>query len=259
MRTAWLVSCGRMAYGDAWALQKTLLEARQAASVPDTVLFVEHPAVITLGRAAQASNVLVAPGLLAARGIELFQIERGGDVTYHGPGQLVGYPILDLRAFDEDVVRYVRTLEAALIAALAEWRIDAGRLAGYPGVWTGGAKIAAIGVAVKRKVTMHGFALNVDPDLGAFDLINPCGLGRPVTSMARVLGRPIPLDDAVPGVASALADAFAVRWEPRVLDDLRAALHSASAGAVRSERAGEESSGAEAPHDADRGAAATDA
>jgi lipoate-protein ligase B len=224
MRTAWFVHCGRLAYGDAWALQKALLAARQAASVPDTVLFVEHPPVITLGRAARASNVLAAPGLLAARGIEVFQIERGGDVTYHGPGQLVGYPIVDLRAFDEDVVRYVRTLEAALIDALRAWGIDAGRLAGYPGVWTGAAKIAAIGVAVKRKVTMHGFALNVDPDLEAFDLINPCGLGRPVTSMARVLGRPVAVDEAVPGVASACEAALAVRWEPRTLDDLRTAL-----------------------------------
>jgi lipoate-protein ligase B len=224
MRTAWFVPCGRLAYGDAWALQKTLLAARQAASVPDTVLFVEHPPVITLGRAARASNVLATPGLLAARGIEVFQIERGGDVTYHGPGQLVGYPIVDLRAFDEDVVRYVRALEGALIDALAAWGIDGGRLAGFPGVWTGGAKIAAIGVAVKRKVTMHGFALNVDPDLAAFDLINPCGLGRPVTSVARVLGCPVTLDEVVPRVGSALEAALAVRWEPRTLEDLRTAL-----------------------------------
>ncbi|HLW47505.1 MAG TPA: lipoyl(octanoyl) transferase LipB [bacterium] len=224
MRTAWLIGCERLAYGEAWALQKALLAARQAGSVPDTVLFVEHPPVITLGRAARASNVVAAPGLLAARGIDVFQIERGGDVTYHGPGQLVGYPILDLRAFDEDVVRYVRALEAALIAALAAWRIEAGRLAGFPGVWAGGAKVAAIGVAVKRKVTMHGFALNVDPDLAAFDLINPCGLGRPVTSMTRLLGRPVALDEAVPPVAAALADALAVRWQQRTLDDLRTAI-----------------------------------
>lgn len=238
MRTAWFVPCGRLAYGAAWALQKALLEARQGAAVPDTVLFVEHPPVITLGRAAHASNVLAAPGLLAARGIEVFQIERGGDVTYHGPGQLVGYPILDLCAFDEDVVRYVRTLEGALIAALAKWQIDAGRLTGFPGVWAGGAKIAAIGVAVKRKVTMHGFALNVDPDLGPFDLINPCGLGRPVTSMARVLGRPVSLDEAAPHVASALGDALAVRWETRALEELRAALGGDALRAAALEGAG---------------------
>lgn len=224
MRTAWLVRCGRLAFGEAWALQKSLLAARQAGVIPDAVVFVEHPPVITLGRAARASNVLAAPALLAARGIEMFQIERGGDVTYHGPGQLVGYPVIDLRAFNEDIGRYVRTLEAALIAALGGWGIAAERMAGFPGVWAGGAKVAAIGVAVKRKVTMHGFALNVDPDLGAFDLINPCGLGRPVTSIARLLGRPVSLDDATPAVGGALADAFEVRWEERTLEDVRAGL-----------------------------------
>jgi lipoate-protein ligase B len=249
MRTAWFVSCGRVPYGDAWTLQKSLLEARQAGAIPDAVLFVEHPPVITLGRAAHASNVLVPAGLLAARGIEVFQIERGGDVTYHGPGQLVGYPILHLRAFGEDVVRYVRTLEAVLIAALGTWHIDAGRLAGFPGVWTDGAKIAAIGVAVKRKVTMHGFALNVDPDLGAFDLINPCGLGRPVTSMARVLGRSVSLDEAAPAVATALADAFAVRWETHSLEDLRRLLarNSSRAPAEQGASGGDVAAGRGAP------------
>jgi lipoate-protein ligase B len=229
MRTAWFVPCGHLAYGDAWALQKSLLAARQAGAVPDAVLFVEHPPVITLGRAARASNVIAAPAMLAARGIEVFQIERGGDVTYHGPGQLVGYPIVDLRAFDEDVGRYVRTLEGALIDALAAWQITADRLKGFPGVWAGGAKVAAIGVAVKRKVTMHGFALNVAPDLTAFDLINPCGLGRPVTSIARLLGRPVTLDEATPVVAGALAEALDVRVDTRTMEDVRAAL-AAEAG-----------------------------
>jgi lipoate-protein ligase B len=233
MRTAWWVPCGRMAYGDAWALQKRLLAARQAGSAPDAVLVVEHPPVITLGRAAHAANVLAAPAMLAARGIDVFQIERGGDVTYHGPGQLVGYPIFDLRAFGEDVGRYVRTLEAALIDALAAWRIAADRLAGFPGVWVAGAKVAAIGVAVKRKVTMHGFALNVDPDLAAFDLINPCGLGRPVTSIARQVGRPVPVDEATPVVAASLADAFGVRWDTRTVADVcgELAAEAAATGA----------------------------
>ena len=229
MRTAWFVRCGRVAYGDAWALQKSLLAARQAGAVPDTVLFVEHPPVITLGRAARASNVLAAPAMLAARGIEVFQIERGGDVTYHGPGQLVAYPIVDLRGFDEDVGRYVRTLEAALIDALAAWQITAERVAGFPGVWVAGAKVAAIGVAVKRKVTMHGFALNVDPDLAAFDLINPCGLGRPVTSIARQLGRPVRLDEATSVIASSLAAALGLRVETRTIEDVRGALATAAA------------------------------
>ena len=229
MRTAWYIPCGRLAYGDAWALQKSLLAARQAGAVPDAVLFVEHPPVITLGRAARASNVLAAPAMLAARGIDVFQIERGGDVTYHGPGQLVGYPIVDLRAFDEDVGRYVRALEGALIDALAAWQIGAERLKGFPGVWAGGAKVAAIGVAVKRKVTMHGFALNVDPDLSAFDFINPCGLGRPVTSIARLLGRPVGLEEASPVVAQALAGALGVRLETRTIDEVRGDLATAAA------------------------------
>lgn len=222
MRTGWFVPCGRLGYGDAWALQKSVLAARQAGAVPDTVLFVEHPPVITLGRAARASNILVAPALLRARGIEVYEIERGGDVTYHGPGQLVGYPIVDLRALDEDVGRYVRALEAALIDALAVWQVVAERLRGFPGVWAGGAKVAAIGVAVKRKVTMHGFALNVDPDLAAFDLINPCGLGRPVTSVARLLGRPVALEEAAPIVAGTLADSLGLSLEARSLEDVRA-------------------------------------
>jgi len=230
MRTGWFVPCGRLAYGAAWALQKSLLAARQAGAVPDAVLFVEHPPVITLGRAARASNVLAAPGMLAARGIDVFQIERGGDVTYHGPGQLVGYPIVDLRAFDEDIGRYVRALETALIDALAAWGITAARLRGFPGVWAGDAKVAAIGVAVKRKVTMHGFALNVDPDLAAFDLINPCGLGRPVTSISRLLGRSVTLDEAAPVVAGTLAAALDLRWATRTIGDVRADLAAAAVG-----------------------------
>ncbi len=214
MRTAWLVECGRMPYADAWSLQRAVLAARQADQIPDTILLVEHPPVVTVGRAGRASNVLVPRELLDARRIEFYEVERGGDVTYHGPGQLVGYPILDLRTLDEDVVRYVRLLEAALLTALGRWEISGERVRGYPGVWVGGAKVAAVGVAVKRKVTMHGFALNVDPDLSHFELINPCGLGKPVTSIARLLGRAVPLDEARPAVAGALSEAFQIRLVP---------------------------------------------
>ena len=227
MRTAWLVECGRMPYGEAWALQRALLTARQADRIEDTVLLLEHPPVITIGRAGRAANILVPRDRLAAAGIELYEIERGGDVTYHGPGQLVGYPILDLRALDEDVVRYVRLLEAMLIDALGAFGIAAGRVRGYPGVWAGEAKIAAIGVAVKRKVTMHGFALNIAPDLDHFTLINPCGLGRPVTSMARLLGRPVTRAEVLPVVARAFGGTFSLALEPVAVETICAAVGEA--------------------------------
>lgn len=211
-----------MAYADAWALQRELVAARQAARVPDVVLLVEHPPVITIGRAGRSANILVPRTLLAAQGFEVFEVERGGDVTYHGPGQLVGYPIIDLRALEEDVVRYVRSLEGALIGTLGQFGISAGRARGYPGVWTGDAKIAAIGVAVKHRVTMHGFALNVAPNLDHFAVINPCGLAKPVTSMARVLGRTVSLTEVQPVVAGRLGEALELALEPVTLDVLRA-------------------------------------
>jgi lipoate-protein ligase B len=221
-RIARLVDCGRMPYGEAWALQRALVTARQAAQIDDVILLVEHPPVITIGRAGRAANILLPRGLLASRGVEVFEIERGGDVTYHGPGQLVGYPILDLRMLDEDVVRYVRLLEAALLQSLEEFGIAATRVRKYPGVWVGEAKIGAIGVAVKRRVTMHGFALNVAPDLEDFALINPCGLGKPITSMARVLGRAVSLREVQPVVARALGAVFEMDLRPATVDALRA-------------------------------------
>ncbi len=223
-RTAWSVDCGRMAYGEAWALQRALVRDRQEERIPDVLLLVEHPPVITVGRAGKKTHILVPEDLLRRGGIELYEIERGGDVTYHGPGQLVGYPVLGLQRLGEDVVRYVRLLETTLIAALRPFGIAAERLRGYPGVWVRGAKIAAIGVAVKRKVTMHGFALNVDPDLAHFDLINPCGLGKPVTSMARLLGRPVMLEEIRPVVSRTFGVQFDMTLEPVTLQDLAARL-----------------------------------
>jgi lipoate-protein ligase B len=223
-RSAWSVDCGRMAYGDAWALQRALLRERQEERIPDVLLLVEHPPVITVGRAGKKTHILVPQDLLRRSGIELYEIERGGDVTYHGPGQLVGYPILGLQRLGEDVVRYVRLLETTLIAALQPFGIAAERLRGYPGVWVQGAKIAAIGVAVKRKVTMHGFALNVDPNLAHFDLINPCGLGKPVTSMARLLGRPVPLEEIRPVIFETFGAQFGLGLEPMTVQDLAARL-----------------------------------
>ena len=221
-RIARLVDCGRMPYGKAWALQRALVTAHQADQIDDVILLVEHPPVITIGRAGRAANILLPREHLASRGVEVFEIERGGDVTYHGPGQVVGYPILDLRMLDEDVVRYVRLLEAALLQALEEFGIAATRVRKYPGVWVGEAKIGAIGVAVKRRVTMHGFALNVAPDLEHFALINPCGLGKPITSMARVLDRAVSLREVQPVVARALGAVFEMEFRPTTVDALRA-------------------------------------
>ena len=153
-------------------------------------------------------------------------------MTYHGPGQLVGYPILDLRAYNEDVVKYVRSLEETILRTLQDFGLAAQRLRGFPGVWAGHEKIAAVGVAVKRKVTMHGFALNVGPDLAPFDYINPCGIGRPVTSMARLLGRPLPVDEVRPAYARRFAEVFDLTLGAVAREDLlRAASGYAAASA----------------------------
>ncbi len=211
-------------YAEIWALQRELLLARQNGNVPDVLLLLEHLPVVTIGRSGDRAHVLVPREALAARGIELYEIERGGSATYHGPGQLVGYPILDLRRLREDVGRFMRTLEATVIETLKQFGIDAGREPGYPGVWVGGAKIAALGVAIKRRVTMHGFALNVTTDLSAFDVINPCGLDRPVTSMAAVLGRAVDLGAVRRAYAGQFADAFGIRLERMTRDAILAAL-----------------------------------
>jgi len=178
---------GRLRYADAFALQQELLERRKRAEVPDQLLIVEHPHVITMGRNGRDENLLAAPELLDRAGVEFHRTDRGGDVTYHGPGQIVGYPIIDLLEWKRDVVAYVRALEQVLIDALAEFGIAAGRESGATGVWAGQGKVAAIGVHISRWVTSHGFALNVDTDLSYFRYIVPCGLTKPVTSM-RELG-----------------------------------------------------------------------
>jgi lipoyl(octanoyl) transferase len=191
---------GRVEYQAALDLQQTLVEQRKRGEIPDQLLLLEHPDVITLGVKTRhdRSHVLETPEALAARGVALFEAGRGGDVTYHGPGQLVGYPILDLKPDRCDVHRYVRDLEDVLIGAVAEFGITAGRVPGLTGIWVGPAgredKLAAIGVRISRWVTSHGFALNVNTDLSRFGLIVPCGIvGRGVTSMQRLLGRDVPM------------------------------------------------------------------
>ena len=183
---------GTMPYGDALALQRNVARARIAGEIgEDLLLLVEHPPVITLGRSSKERHLLASPALLAARGVELFEVERGGDVTFHGPGQLVGYPIIDLKRHKQDLHWYLRQVEEALIRAVAPFDIVGERSVGYTGVWTRARKLASIGVHARDWVTWHGFALNVTTDLSYFDLIVPCGIAAvEMTSVARELSAP---------------------------------------------------------------------
>ena len=191
-----VVGLERMPYGSALALQREVAHARLDGSLPhDVLLLAEHPPVITLGRSTQLEHLPMSREELDRRGIELHDIERGGDVTYHGPGQLVGYPIYDLGEHRRDLHWYLRQLEAALIGALTQFGIEGERNEGYTGVWTRGRKIASIGIHVKQWVTWHGFALNVTTNLSPFDLIVPCGIqGVVMTSVQRELVERTPRD-----------------------------------------------------------------
>jgi lipoate-protein ligase B len=183
---------GRIAYADAVRLQDDLVEARLRDDIADTLLLLEHPPVITLGRRATLDDVYLSEAALAHRGIALERATRGGLVTYHGPGQLVGYPIVKLRARGLSIPCYVRALELAIIASLGEIGVEARIDEGHVGVWTDQGKIAAIGVAQRHGITLHGFAVNLQPDLTHFELINPCGIGHlGVTSAAAILGYPV--------------------------------------------------------------------
>jgi len=206
---------GLVTYQEGLALQRELVEARRRDDIPDTLLLLQHPPVITLGVKVRTdrSHILASPDVLEARGVTVHESGRGGDVTFHGPGQLVGYPILDLSPDRRDLHRYVRDLEECLIRALAMFGIEAGRIQGLTGVWVADEKVAAIGVRISRWITSHGFALNVDPDLTYFELIIPCGIDdRGVTSMARLLGRPVSVDEAETIVAQSFADVFGLRF-----------------------------------------------
>ena len=204
MRICEVTDVGRLPYSQALDLQNELATRRKHGDIPDQLLFVEHPHVITMGRNGHRENMLASEELLERAGIEFYPTNRGGDVTYHGPGQIVGYPILDLREWKRDVVAYVRAVEQAIIDAIAAFGISGGRVEGATGVWVDGAKVAAIGVHISRWVTSHGFALNLDTDLAYFHYIVPCGLTKPVTSM-RELGS----DASRPAVVEALTQAFA--------------------------------------------------
>jgi len=186
MRNCAVRQLGRMHYGEALELQQRLVSERKQGLVSDHLLLLEHPHVITLGRNGHMENLLASAEVLERAGISFYPTDRGGDVTYHGPGQLVGYPILDLREWKRDVGAYVRGVEQSIIDTVAEYGIEAGRIPKLTGVWAGERKIAAIGVHISRWVTSHGFALNVSTDLNYFQYIVPCGLTKPVTSMAQL-------------------------------------------------------------------------
>jgi lipoyl(octanoyl) transferase len=198
---------GLVPYGEALDLQRRLAEDRLAGRLAqDVLLLLEHPPVVTLGRGTRSTSLPLPVEHLQSRGIEVFEIERGGDVTFHGPGQLVGYPIFDLKLHRQDLHWFLRQLEEALIGALAELGVEATRSSGYTGVWAGDRKIASIGIHVRQWVTWHGFALNVRTDLAAFDLIVPCGIpGVVMTSVAHELGRS---GDAVPTAGDTRSEAI---------------------------------------------------
>jgi lipoate-protein ligase B len=198
---------GRLGYADAFALQQDFVARRKRGEIADQLLIVEHPHVVTMGRNAHDENVLAAPEVLSRAGIDFQRTDRGGDVTYHGPGQIVGYPIVDLKEWNRDVVAYVRALEQVLIGALAEFGIAGRHDTGATGVWTAQGKIAAIGVHISRWVTSHGFALNVDTDLNYFGYIIPCGLTKPVTSM-RAHGCQATRDQVVAAIIRGFARVF---------------------------------------------------
>jgi lipoate-protein ligase B len=207
LRTCQLRELGRVGWAEAFELQSQFAERRKAGEIPDQFLIVEHPHVVTMGRNGKGENLLAGPELLARAGIAFHETDRGGDVTYHGPGQIVGYPILDLREWKRDVHAYVRAIEQVLIDTLADFGIEAGRIEGLTGVWIGGAKVAAIGVHISRWVTSHGFAFNLNPDLSYFQYIVPCGLARPVTSLA-ALGVNASWNEVTARIAGHFARAF---------------------------------------------------
>jgi lipoyl(octanoyl) transferase len=211
-----VVQLGTVDYALGLRLQEQLVALRKEEKIGDVLLLLEHKPVITLGRNANTANVVASRELLIQRGVGLFECDRGGDVTFHGPGQIVGYPIFDLREWKRDVVAYVRTLEQVIVDALAEFGIEAGRVPGCTGVWIDEKKVAAIGVHISRWVTSHGFALNHTTDLTYFQYIVPCGLTKPVTSM-RELGSGAGRDEVI----SAVARNFSMQFQSDLLSQGR--------------------------------------
>ena len=214
MKAAQLLDLGTIPYREAWELQHALHAAVQEEREPETWLFVEHPPVITLGRNAKPENLLLSAEVLAARGVDIVQIERGGDVTYHGPGQLVVYPIRKLERFRE-VVPLVRALEETVIRCCATFDVTSERWSEHAGVWVGEKQICAIGIAVRKMTSFHGIALNVSTDISYDRLINPCGLSdRGLTSLSHETSRLISLEEAKSALRTAIQDVFELKFRP---------------------------------------------
>jgi lipoyl(octanoyl) transferase len=229
------VNLGRIGYADAWDLQQCLVAARKAGAAPDMLLFCEHAHVLTLGRNGRMQNLRVPQSALDELGVEFHHSNRGGDVTYHGPGQVVGYPILQLAEIRRDVGWYVRQLEEVMIRAGAAFGVDAFRVPGRTGVWTKGAtsreeKLGAIGVHISRWVTSHGFAFNVSTDLSYFDLIVPCGIADcRATSLEKLLARPVAPAEVLPALSAEFGRAFGLMMQPAGKQQLQEWLASADA------------------------------
>jgi lipoyl(octanoyl) transferase len=235
MTEALQVDLGLIGYAEAWELQKRVVAARKAGAMEDVLLLCEHPPVITLGRNGKRENLLVSEHVLRQKGVEFHASNRGGDITFHGPGQIVGYPILNLGAIRRDVGWYVRTLEEAMIRATAEFGIMARRVAGKTGIWVRAGnteeKLAAIGVHISRWVTSHGFAYNVSTDLRNFDLIVPCGIAdRKATSLEKLLGRSVEEKEVAPRIARHLGELFGLAMKEaskkELLEKLKQAEHA---------------------------------
>jgi lipoate-protein ligase B len=209
-----LLDLGLVPYGEAWELQRTLVARRKAGEIPDALVLLEHPPTYTIGRSGSRANVLLDDAARAAAGIELLEVDRGGDATYHGPGQVVGYPIVDLRPRGGDVHRYLRDVEEVLVRTLADYGIVGERDGHFTGVWVGDEKVAAIGVKVSGGITSHGFALNLDPDFSHWAGIVPCGIqGRGVTSLKRLLGRAPSQRSVRARLARHAGEVFGLTWQ----------------------------------------------
>jgi lipoyl(octanoyl) transferase len=211
MRTIQVRRLRRIGYAEGLELQKQLVEQRKAGNIPDQLLLLEHPPVITLGVKTRnnQTNIVATPEALAREGVSVFETGRGGDVTYHGPGQLVGYPIIDLKPDRCDVHRYVRDIEEVMIRAAAAFGVEAARLPGLTGAWVGNDKLAAIGVRISKWVTSHGFAFNVNTALNHFDFIVPCGItDKGVTSLQRLMGRPVEMVEVEDAIERAFIEVF---------------------------------------------------